>query len=164
MNNWYVIGPFEGRHGSAMFSNFHYAPEQAVVLDASYPGKDRRVLRWRYVSTPDYPLVPPDYAEDAVYYGYTELMVDKARDVTAWLGADDDAKVWVNDRQIWAGGNIKKAWFWRTIYDTRNSYASDLNLNEVQRTVHLRAGRNKIFFKMANGPGRTFFSMVLTPR
>ena len=162
INSWYLIGPFEGKHGRELFSNHHYPPEDGVVLDAAYRGKDNRVVRWRYINADSYPLVPPDFAEDAVYYGYTELMSDQERHLTMWIGADDDAQVWLNDEKIWKGGNINKISFWRDLYDTRNTYASDFNMTEGKRKVRLRKGRNKIFFKLGNGPSRTFFSLVLT--
>ncbi|MBP1204585.1 hypothetical protein JOD97_002627 [Duganella sp. 1411] len=162
VNSWYLIGPFDGKHGKGLFSNHRHPPEQGVVLDAAYVGKGGRLLKWRYVSAASYPLVPPDPDEDAVYYGYTELMMDRDQDLTLWLGADDDAQVWVNDAQVWAGGNINKLWFWNVLYDVPNTHARDLNMTEGLRKVHFRKGRNKIFFKMANGPTRLFFSLVLT--
>lgn len=163
LNSWYVIGPFEGKHGRALFKNYRYPPEDGVILDASYRGKEGRLLRWQYVSAQTYPLIPPDEAENAVYYGYTELMSDEAVDVIAWIGADDDGQVWLNDRQIWAGGYSDKGWFWEQIYNTKNSYVRDFNLTEGKRVIHLRKGRNKLFFKLSNGPSRLFFSMVLEP-
>jgi hypothetical protein len=45
---------------------------------------------------------------------------------------------------------------------TRNTYVRDYNLSEGKRTVHFRKGRNKLFFKLSNGPTRLFFSLVLT--
>lgn len=162
INSWYLIGPFEGKHGRGLFSNHHYPPEDGVVLDAAYRGKDNRVVQWRYINSDSYPLVPPDFAEDAVYYGYTELMSDQQRYLTMWIGADDDAQVWLNDEKIWTGGNINKTSFWRDLYDTRNTYAHDFNMTEGKRKVRLKKGRNKIFFKLGNGPSRTFFSLVLT--
>jgi hypothetical protein len=162
VNSWYLIGPFEGKHGSGLFSNYRYPPEDGVVLDAAYPGKDNRVVKWRYFNADSYPLVPPDYAEDAVYYGYTELMLDREQDLTMWIGADDDAQVWLNDEQVWIGGNINKMSLWRALYDTQNTYARDFNMTEGKRRVHFKKGRNKIFFKLANGPLRMYFSLVLT--
>ena len=162
VNSWYLIGPFEGKHGRELFNNHHYPPERGVVLDAAYVGKDKRLLKWRYVSADSYPLVPAGLEEDAVYYGYTELMVEREQDVTLWIGADDDAQVWLNDVQVWDGGNVNKAWFWRALYDTPNSYVRDFNASEGQRKVRLRKGRNKLFFKMANGPVQGFFSLVIT--
>lgn len=31
INSWYLIGPFEGKHGREMFSNYSYPPEQGVL-------------------------------------------------------------------------------------------------------------------------------------
>jgi hypothetical protein len=162
VNRWYVIGPFDGRHGVGLFSNYHHPPEQGVVLDAAYRGKGGRVVTWDYVDMTRYPLIPPVQAEDAVYYGYTELMVDAEQDLTIWVGADDDAQLWLNDRLVWQGGDVGKDWFFGEIYNTRNTYVRDYNLNEGKRVVHFRKGRNKLFFKLSNGPTRLFFSLVLT--
>ena len=162
INSWYVIGPFEGKHGSGLFSNHRYPPEQGVVLDAVYAGKGNRQLKWRYVHAASYPLVPPDPDEDAVYYGYTEVIMDRDQELTLWIGADDDAQIYLNDVQVWAGGNINKREFWPALYDIPNTHARDYNMTEAKRNVRFRKGRNKIFFKMANGPTRLFFSLVLT--
>ena len=162
VNSWYLIGPFQGKHGSGLFSNHRYLPEQGVVLDAAYVGKGNRLVKWRYVHADSYPLVPPEPDEDAVYYGYTELMVDRDQELTVWIGADDDAQIWVNDVQVWEGGNVNKLSFWPALYDVPNTHARDFNMTEGKRKVRFRKGRNKIFFKMANGPTRLFFSLVLT--
>ncbi|MEO7494973.1 MAG: hypothetical protein ABIT83_02280 [Massilia sp.] len=162
INSWYFIGPFDGKHGRDLFATPSYPPEQAVLLNAVYFGKDKRLLKWQYVHASSYPLIPPDQAEDSVYYGYTELMMEEAADLTMLIGADDDAQVWLNDRMVWAGGNVNKRWFFHEIYDTNNSYKRDYNLNEGSRRVHFKKGRNKVFFKLSNGPSRVFFSMVLT--
>ena len=163
VNNWYLIGPFPGKHGRDMFATDSYPPEQAVVLDAAYRGKDGRFLTWRHVESAKYPLVPPDTQEDSVYYGYTELMMDSERDLDMWIGADDDAQVWINDRLAWKGGNVNKLSFFHAVYNTNNDYVETYNLNEGKVRVHFRKGRNKVFFKLSNGPNQAFFSMVLTP-
>lgn len=162
VNAWYLIGPFEGRHGEGLFANDRHPPEQAVALDAVYRGKDGRLLKWEYFDAASYPLIPPDRAEDAVYYGYTELMVDADQDLTAWIGADDDAQLWLNDRLVWRGGNVDKQWFFDQVYETVNTGVRDLNLSEGKRVLHFKKGRNKLFFKLSNGPTRLFFSLVLT--
>jgi hypothetical protein len=162
VNRWYVIGPFDGRHGEGVFANYRHPPEQGVVLDAAYRGKDGRVVTWDYVDMARYPLMPPVQAEDAVYYGYTELMIDAEQDLTIWVGADDDAQLWLNDRLVWEGGNAHKDWFFAQVYETRNTFVRDYNLSEGKRRVHFRKGRNKLFFKLSNGPTRIFFSLVLT--
>lgn len=162
LNSWYLIGPFQGRHGGGLFNNPKYPPEDAVLLDAVYRGKDGRLVKWEYVNAPTYPLIPRDHAEDAVYYGYTEVVMDQERDLMVWIGADDDAQVYLNDKMIWKGGNWNKQWFWQTLYDTRNTYVSDFNRTEGRRIVRFKKGSNKVFFKLSNGPTRMFFSMVLT--
>lgn len=162
VNSWYLIGPFVGKRGGELFSNYRYPPEDAVVLDAVYPGKGDRLLKWEYVNMAKYPLIPPNEAENAVYYGYTELMVDEEQDLTIWVGADDDAQLWINDKLAWKGGNFNKEWFFGKIYETKNTYVPDYNLSESKRVVHFRKGRNKLFFKLSNGPTRLFFSFVLT--
>lgn len=162
VNSWYLIGPFQGKRAGELFSNYRYPPEDAVVLDAVYPGKGDRLLKWEYVNMARYPLTPPDEAENAVYYGYTELMVDEEQDLTIWVGADDDAQLWINDKLAWKGGNFNKEWFFGEIYETKNTYVPDYNLSEGKRVVHFRKGRNKLFFKLSNGPTRLFFSLILT--
>jgi len=162
VNRWYVIGPFAGRHGAGLFANYRHPPEQGVVLDAAYRGKGGRLVKWDYVDMAHYPLEPPVHAEDAVYYGYTELMLDAEQDLTIWVGADDDAQLWLNDRLVWAGGNVNKDSFFGRVYETRNTFVRDYNLSEGKRVVHFRKGRNKLFFKLSNGPTRIFFSLVLT--
>jgi hypothetical protein len=162
VNRWYLIGPFDGRHGAGLFANYRHPPEQGVVLDAAYRGKGGRFVKWDYVDMARYPLEPPVHAEDAVYYGYTELMLDAEQDLTIWVGADDDAQLWLNDRLVWEGGNVNKDSFFGLVYETRNTYVRDYNLNEGKRVVHFRKGRNKLFFKLSNGPTRIFFSLVLT--
>lgn len=163
LNSWYMIGPFQGRHGVGLFNNPKHPPEDAVLLDAVYHGKDKRVVKWEYMNEARYPLVPRVAEEDAVYYGYTEVFMDQERDMLVWIGADDNASVKVNDRLVWKGGNAAKRWFYQSVYTGKTTYERDYNRTEGQRLVRFRKGRNTVFFKLSNGPTRLFFSMVLTP-
>lgn len=162
INSWYIIGPFPGRHGNHLFENPVYPPEKAVLLDAVYFGKDERLLKWRYVTTQSYPLAFPDPVEDGVYYGYTEVSVDEDCDLTAWIGADDDAQIYVNDRLVWRGGKVRKMQFFGAIYAPDATHTQDYNRSEGTRVVHFNKGRNKIFFKLSNGAQGMFLSIVLT--
>jgi hypothetical protein len=63
----------------------------------------------------------------------------------------------------WKGGNVNKHSFFRQVYESGNDYKQPYNLNEGKVTVHFRKGRNKLFFKLSNGPNKAFLSMVLTP-
>lgn len=164
VGNWHVIGPFEGRHGTGLFDNPSYPPEQAVLLDAVYRGKGNRVLKWEQVMGDEYPLIPPHKAEDSVYYGYAELSLDREQDLTVWIGADDDAKVWLNGQVIWKGGDRGKQWFFDYVYNhtLRAPLTRQYNLSEGYTVARFKKGRNKVLFKLSNGPTRVFFSMVLS--
>lgn len=164
LNSWYVIGPFKGNSDAALYKNPSYPPEQLVDLDAVYFGKDERILKWQYVVRGSYPFVPPDLAEDSVYYGYTEMSLENAQDLWMWCGADDDMQVWLNEHLVWAGGNIAKQNFFDTIYIGSKSYRKNWNLTEGKRLVHFQQGRNKLLFKLSNGPNRVgiFASIILT--
>ncbi|HWV31376.1 MAG TPA: hypothetical protein VN038_17075, partial [Dyadobacter sp.] len=162
LNSWYIIGPFAGRHEGGLFDNPSYPPEKAVVLDAVYFGKDKRLLKWRYVTAQSYPMVPPDAVEDSVYYGYTEVFVDQACDLTAWIGADDDVQIYLNDHMVWKGGNVNKQGYFNQIFDDGAAYLRDYNRTEGKRVLHFNKGRNKLFFKLSNGPNSAFLSLVLT--
>ena len=162
LNSWYLIGPFDGQHGDGVFSNPPHPPEKAVLLDAVYYGKDRRVLRWHYVTAQSYPLIVTDNIEDSVYYGYTEVSVDQDCDLTAWIGADDDVQVYLNDQMVWKGGNVNKGAYFNAVFNQDRGYLRDYNRTEGRRVLHFNKGRNKLFFKLSNGPNGAYLSMVLT--
>ncbi|HEY9108202.1 MAG TPA: cell envelope integrity protein TolA [Roseateles sp.] len=162
LNSWYVIGPFDGQHGEGMFNNPPHPPETAVLLDAVYYGKDERVLRWHYVTAQSYPLILTNNIEDSVYYGYTEVSVDRDCDLTAWIGADDDVQLYLNDRMVWKGGNVNKGAYFEAVYNQDRGYLRDYNRTEGRRVLHFNKGRNKLFFKLSNGPNGAYVSVVLT--
>jgi hypothetical protein len=164
LNAWYIIGPFKGNSHGALYNNPSYPPEQLVDLDAVYFGKNERILKWQYLASGQYPFVPPDLAEDAVYYGYTEVALEHAQDLWMWCGADDDLQVWLNEHLVWAGGNIAKQSFFDTIYIGSSNYRKNWNLTEGKRLVHFQQGNNKLLFKLSNGPNRfgIFASIILT--
>jgi hypothetical protein len=162
LNTWYVIGPFDGANGRRLFDAPVYPPEQRVLLDAVYRGKANRMLKWRYLSSPSYPFVPPDVDDAAVYYGYTEVMSEQAQTLTMWVGADDDIKLWLNDQIVWNKGNFAKQPYFDTVYNTAHNLYGEYNLTEGKKVIHLNKGRNKFFFKLSNGPNHAYVSVVLT--
>lgn len=161
VDRWYVIGPFHATGDGSI--NKLYPPEQWVDLDGVYRGKGQRVLRWQYVSSASYPLIPPDPAERAIYYGYTEIVSDRPRTVTLALGADDDAKLWLNDQLRWTSGNQRKAWYTDGGVQSLKQDIRDRNLIEDRVRVPLRQGRNTVLFKLYNNPLDVFFSLVIEP-
>ncbi len=163
ISNWYIIGPFAGVRNRSYAKNPKYPPEHAVVLDAVYQGKDNRLLAWEYTTAPRYPVLPRDLVEDGVYYGYTEIHMDEARDIAVSIGADDDVRLWVNDQLVYAGNSDDKMWFFDEVHARRSRLIADWNLTEARRRLHFKKGINKLLFKLSNGPEYGYFSLVMTP-
>jgi hypothetical protein len=161
VDRWYVIGPFHAPSAESMKTI--YPPEQYVDLDGVYLGKGKRVLRWQYVSSASYPLIPPDEAEQAIYYGYAEIVSDRPRTVSFGLGADDDARLWLNDQLVWTSGNQRKAWYTNGGVQSLKDDIRDRNLIEARVRVTLQSGRNTVLFKLYNNPLDVFFSLVIEP-
>jgi hypothetical protein len=160
LDTWYVIGPFAGHGDEAMQAV--YPPEEDVDLDAAYPGRDGRTLSWRFTSRGFYPFILPERTDDAVYYAYTELRVDDDRDVWLAIAADDDSKMWIDERLVWVSAPGDKPWYHPPYY-LRDELVGSLSLAEGQRRVHLAAGVHRLLFKLYNHTDRTFFSVVLAP-
>jgi hypothetical protein len=160
LDSWYVIGPFAGKGDESMQAS--YPPEDDVDLDAAYPGPDGRTLTWQFTSRGFYPFVPPDRAENAVYYAWTEIRVDQERDVWLSIAADDDSMMWLDERVVWVGAPGDKPWYHPPYY-LRDELVGSLALTEGQRRVHLTPGVHRLLFKLYNNTDRTFFSVVLSP-
>lgn len=160
LDTWYVIGPFEGRGGDSQQAI--YPPERGVDLDAVYYGKNDLPVRWTWQQDADYPSIPHPRAENAVYYAYTEVTVDEDVDLWAWIGADDDSKMWFNDRLVWISSRVDdKPWYRQPFYRQRTAVATR-NLSEGQRKLHFHKGRNTILLKLYNGVNLMFYSVVLS--
>lgn len=153
VNSWYIIGPFalSGKH----------PPEYAVDLDAIYYGKDNVAVGWQYVNNSQYPLIPPQVDKAGVFYGYTEIILDREQDLWVWIGADDFASLELNDKLIWNSDVFNKK-FNNLAYAKNNPERDNWNLTEFKRLVHVKAGRNTFKFKLTNSDTATFFSLVLT--
>lgn len=160
LDTWYVIGPFNGAgHDS---QNAVYPPERGIDLDAVYLGKNDLPMRWTFQQDGRYPSVPTPRAENAVYYAYTEVQVDRDMDLWMWIGGDDDTKLWFNDRLVWLSGDgDDKPWYRQSFYSLDEM--TTLNLSEGQRRLHFHKGRNTVLLKLYNGVDLMFFSVVLSP-
>ena len=158
LDQWYVVGPFDAQGPVPLQSAS--PPEWGVDLDAVYRGKGGSLLQWVLADGASYPFIPPDRAENAVYYAWTEVRVD--HDTTVWIdiGADDDSKLWVNDALVWVSGDADKAWYHRPFYQLEPQVAA-YDLVEGRRRVTLHAGRNTLLFKLYNGIDLTFLSVVV---
>jgi hypothetical protein len=160
LNTWYVLGPLAAESASSL--NQAYLPELGVDLDGAYEGRGGRVLRWQFVQTGSYPMVPQPRAENSVYYALTEIHVDRDQDVVLDIGADDDSKLWLNDTLVWASDDCDKLWYHVPFFKLDGALAN-YALAEASVRVHLHAGRNRLLFKLYNGVDLMFFSVVLRP-
>jgi hypothetical protein len=160
LNSWYILGPFEGLGAGSL--NAPFPPEKGVDLDAAYEGLGQRVLVWDYQTSAAYPFVPQPRAENSVYFAYTEIRVDDTQEVWLEIGADDDSKLWLNDDLVWTGTSGNKPWYRQPFYSLKDDMQR-LNLVEGRRRVLLKAGRNRLLFKLYNGIDLMFFAVVVTP-
>ncbi len=143
VDTWYVIGPFPNPQRRNIDTKF--PPEGMVDLDAVYPGKDGRQLRWRFVQVNQAAIHPPDEQEYAIYYAYTTLWFDEERDLWIAVGSDDFSKLWVNDLPVWASGLVQKTW----------------KPNEGYRKVHFKRGLNRVLYRVENGQHACIYSLML---
>jgi hypothetical protein len=88
--------------------------------------------------------------------------MEEARDVWLDIGADDDSKLWLNDKLVWTSDGGDKPWYHVPYYNLQPEMAR-YGLVEGTRRVHLQAGRNTLLFKLYNGIDLMFFSVVLRP-
>lgn len=154
VNSWYVIGPFS-------VSASKHPPEYAVDLDAIYYGKDNQTVSWQYLSNASYPLTPPQIDKSGVFFGFTEIIVDREQDLWIWVGADDFANLSLNGNTIWQSEVFNKK-FNGLVNDKNNIERDNWNLTEYKRLVHFNAGRNTFKFKLTNSDASAFFSLVIT--
>lgn len=160
LDTWYVIGPFEGQGRDSQQAV--YPPERGVDLDAVYYGKNDLPLRWTWQQYADYPAVPLPRAENAVYFAYTEVEVERDMDLWVWIGADDDSKMWFNDSAVWISSQTDDKPWYRQPFHTLQGAIATRNLTDGQRKLHFTKGRNTILFKLYNGIDLMFFSVVLS--
>jgi hypothetical protein len=143
VDSWYVIGPFPNPQRRNIDTKF--PPESVVDLDAHYQLENGDNLRWRYVRNTKPEVRPPDERSYAIYYAYTTLWADAARDVWFAVGSDDYSKIWVNNMLVWASGMKHKSW----------------RPNEGFRKVHLQKGLNHILYRIENGQNACTWSLMI---
>jgi hypothetical protein len=133
VDSWYWIGPFpnEGRKNVTKA----FGPEQGVDLDATYPGKGGKTLRWQFRQSRSGIVLPPDPQEYAVYYAYAEVTCDRDRDLWIAVGSDDQSTLYLNNQIVWISTSTLKGW----------------QPGEGLRRVHFVKGRNRLLFRLENG-------------
>ena len=157
ITSWYVIGPFPNPNRINLRRKF--PPESAVDLNASYAGKDGRLLKWEFMQAKNKDVIthwganmgdaseviPEKSEEYAIYYAYAEVFFDQECDRWIAIGSDDRSDVWINDFHVWGSSNKLKPW----------------KLNEDFRRVHFQKGRNRVLLRCENGHMNVAWSMCI---
>ena len=143
ITSWYVIGPFPNPQRVNIDRKF--PPETVLDLDATYVGKDGRLIRWAYLQAPRARIMPKNAEPYGIWYAYTEVRCEQACDLWVAVGSDDKSKIWLNDQVIWESVPWHKEW----------------RINEGYRKVHFKAGRNRILYRIENGQNTMGWSMIL---
>jgi hypothetical protein len=143
LGSWYLIGPFANPSRSNI--NRQFPPESAIDLDATYIGKDNRIIRWEYHPAEHIHVTPRNEEPYGIWYATTEVWSDRDRDVWAAMGSDDQGRLWVNGQLVWISASRHKDW----------------TIGEAFRRIHLAAGRNRLLYRIENGHGGLAFSLCL---
>ena len=158
VQSWYVIGPFPNPNRVNLRRKF--APESKVDLDATYIGKDGRVLKWSFIQANNSnrrdpwgyrqfdaaEVIPEKREEYAIYYAYAEVFFDQPCDRWIAIGSDDRSDMWINDTPVWGSSNKLKAW----------------RLAEDYRRVHFKKGRNRVLIRVENGHWNCGWSLCIS--
>ena len=142
IDTWWVIGPFP--HPRRRNLETRFPPESVIDLDASYP-VEGGVVSWQFVQNSSAMVRPPRDQSYAIFYAYTELWFDEARDLWIAVGSDDYSRIWINNLPVWASGTQHKPW----------------RANEGYRKVHFLKGLNRVLLRLENGQNSSAFSLRL---
>ena len=142
---WHVIGPFDSTNGAGFAAS--YPPEAKIDLQAAYPGKGDREVRWQRGAFRDgevnsLALFPDN--ENIAAYLFRTITVPQARDLPVALGSDDTLTVWLNGEQLLAH-NVGRACI----------------LGDERLTLKLRAGKNELLLKVCQGGGPCGFAFAV---
>ena len=134
---WSVVGPFPGG-GTDLGYNTVYPPEQGVDLSAKYAGVDGAEIAWTTLETKDvlwlHPKLNPN--NNVVAYAHLYVKSPDERTATAFIGADDAAKLFLNGELVWAVPGFHP-----------------VKIDEYAVPVKLKAGWNEVLIKVGQGGG-----------
>jgi beta-galactosidase len=150
---WMVMGMFPNWGDSG--HNTAYPPEDAIDLDAVYPGwyrsiqwrrwysraRDRHLVNLQDATTPIYEYYPR--FDHGTAYAYTELHADRRQDVVLSLRVQDATKVWLNGRLVFEDQN----------------HRPHKVLEEMTVPAFLKQGRNTVLVKVSKVPGEFQFAL-----
>jgi hypothetical protein len=141
--DWYIIGPFPNPRKSEterLGIDSVYPPEQVVDLGTMYGGKGGRNIRWQYIVTPDNgymnltdKILPYEFA---VCYAVTYIYSPVKSTTKLYIGSDDGAKVFLNNKQLYRYLGVRIA-----------------EPDQAEIPLELKPGWNKLLIKIENNLG-----------
>lgn len=143
VDTWYTLGPFP--NPGRVNIDREYPPDSLIDLDATYRGKGGRTIGWQFMQGTDNQMRPPNPEEYGIWYAYTEIEMDEARDVLIACGTDDRGILKINGVPVWISSKRLKGW----------------DIDEVWRKVHLKKGINRLLYRVENGWIDIGFSLVI---
>ncbi|MGD0898580.1 MAG: VCBS repeat-containing protein [Thermoguttaceae bacterium] len=133
---WYYAGPFDNTSGQGF--DTAYPPEKEVDLQAEYVGKNNEKVAWREGRFRDGQVnglsLSRQTNTDCVAYLYRELDYGGAVDLPVSLGSNDTLAVWLNGVRVHAENCCRTC-----------------QPGQVQLTLRLRPGKNKLLLKVCQG-------------
>lgn len=143
---WWVLGPFDNTVGIGY--NTKYIPEDTTQIDLTkkYDGIDGKISWKKFTDDTFDGFI--DFGEDVnwrVSYASVTVISPDERDVLFQFSSDDQAKLWLNNTEIFADTNAQTA---------------ILDKNTIP--VTLKAGENTILVKVCNERQRWGFYLRVT--
>jgi hypothetical protein len=152
--DWYIIGPFPNIRRSEtnrLGLDSVYPPEEVVDLNAMYTGMKSKNIKWQYVKTPENgyinltdKILPYEFA---VCYAVTYIYSEMNKTVTLFIGSDDGAKVFLNNKQLYRYLGVRIA-----------------EPDQAEIKLNLKPGWNKLMLKIENNLGGYAFYARISRR
>jgi len=140
---WNILGPFPNprrTESERLGLDSIYPPEVSIDLQSGYSGVYGKPIRWQFVQTPENGYISlnnrisPD--ELVVTYAVTYIYADEPYQVSLFIGSDDGAKVFFNNKEVYRFLGIRVA-----------------EPDQAELILNVRPGWNKLLLKIENNLG-----------
>lgn len=143
---WWYLGPFDNPEHQSFDKVF--PPEEQIALQASYPGKNGRTVKWlpgdKFKDDETNSLRIFDDNDWIVVYLYRRIASPVARALPVLFGSDDFIVVWCNGEKV-VSHNTGRA----------------CRLGDERAVLDLKAGDNDLLIKIGQGGGPSGFAFGL---
>jgi hypothetical protein len=152
--DWYIVGPFPNpRKTEAERRGLDsiYTPERNVDLNTIYTGKNGQQIKWQHILTPENGYIDltnklKSY-ELSVCYALTYIYAVKPELVSLFIGSDDGAKIFFNNKQLYRYLGVRVA-----------------EPDQAEIYLDVKPGWNKLLLKIENNMGGYGFYARLVDR